>query len=208
MSATPELELEQKALRTKISYRFFADYLEYTLRDAAGGAASFKVPYASLPSGFHYGLYQAPWKRLVGMQLFAVMFLGVVAISIYPRQPHPLFEFSIIGMFAFAASALLEWRFRKTYTSVPVPNNRMLVLRGRRHDEVIEALESRRLRTLRKLAVIEPRNSPQAELQKFTWLKAQGVISDKELEFFRQKVLAAEDLKSPPPAKPPSETVQ
>jgi len=64
------------------------------------------------------------------------------------------------------------------------------------------------VRALRKFAVIEPLNPPKAELQKFVWLKDQGIISEQEFEFFRQKLVAAEQLNAPPsPPKPPGGTV-
>ena len=86
----------------------------------------------------------------------------------------------------------------------------MLVLRDRRHDEVLKALESRRVRELQKLAVINPLNTTNIEMQKFTWLKDEGVITEQEFNFFRTKLVqSATDLITPASSvKPPGENVQ
>jgi hypothetical protein len=131
-----------------------------------------------------------------------------VAVISFPWRGYEPVEFAaLFGVLLVAGWAYIRVRSKNVYTSIPVRNGKVLVLQDKRHDEVIEALESRRVRFYRKLAVIDLRNPPAVELRKFTWLKEQGVISEEEFETFRQKL--AGDATSPlPPSKPPTETVQ
>lgn len=208
MSLSPELELEQKTLRTRITYRFFSDYVEYTIRDGNGAMTSFKAQYAGLPPKFDYRVYQPPRRPAFVIQVFAVLCLCWVAVISFPWRGHEPVEFAaLFGVLLVAGWAYLRVRSKTVYTSIPVRNGKVLVLQDKRHAEVIEALESRRVRFYRKLAVIDPRNPPAIELRKFTWLKEQGVISEEEFETFRQK-LARDAISQLPPLKPPTETVQ
>ncbi len=208
MSLSPELELEQKAFRTRITYRFFADYVEYTIRDSSGAMTSFNAQYAGLPAKFDYRVYQPPRRPALVIQVFALLCLCWVAVISFPWRGYEPVEFAaLFGVLLVAGWAYIRVRSKNVYTSIPVRNGKVLVLQDKRHDEVIEALESRRVRFYRKLAVIDLRNPPAVELRKFTWLKEQGVISEEEFETFRQKL--AGDATSPlPPSKPPTETVQ
>ncbi len=210
-TGTPELELEQRAFRTKIIYRFFANFVEYTIRDSAGGIASFSVKYTEIPSKVKYSLFQEARRPAVQNQVFLLLFMALLIFAVLRQNSEQILPFLIVaGAVGIGGSALLRRYLRKIYTSIPTVNRKLLVLRDAQHDEVLKELESRRMRALRKLAVIDPLNAPQLELRKFMWLKEEGIISEQECDFFRQKLVdSAKGVGSLVPlSKPPGETIQ
>jgi hypothetical protein len=212
-TVAPELELVQKTFRTKVSYRFFPNHVEYTIRDNTGALTSFSVKYIALPAKIAYGIYEPPRRQVVVIQLFLMMFLTLLFILAYRDQPQRiLYMMAFYSVIGIGSSALLRRHFKTIYTSIPVVGGgkKVLVLRDRRHDEVLKALESRRVRELQKLAVINPLNTTNIEMQKFTWLKDEGVITEQEFNFFRTKLVqSATDLITPASSvKPPGENVQ
>jgi hypothetical protein len=58
---SPESELEQKAFRTKIRYRFFGDHVEYAIGDTNFNKTSFSTKYTDLPSKFDYRPARTRW---------------------------------------------------------------------------------------------------------------------------------------------------
>jgi hypothetical protein len=209
-SGTPELVLQQKAFRTKIDYRFFRDYVEYTIRDRNGALSCFTVKYSALPGRTEYGAYQPARRPVTGLQilLFALMILMIS--SAFPKASQWEIGLMVGGaVAALSISIALRWRFRNAYTTIPTAKGKLLLLRDKQHDLVLQELESRRMKELRKLATIDPLNSPQAELRKFEWLKEQEVITQEEFELIRQKLnVAAARLSFPGSTrKPPDEIV-
>jgi hypothetical protein len=209
-SGTPELALQQRAFRTKIDYRFFRDYVEYTIRDRNGALSCFTVKYSALPGRTEYGAYQPARSPITGLQilLFALMILMIS--SAFPKASQWEIGLMVGGaVAALAVSIALRWRFRDAYTTIPTVKGKLHLLRNKQHDQVLQELESRRLKELRKLATIDTLNSPQAELRKFEWLKEQEIITQEEFELFRQKLnLASARLNfSGLMPKPPDEIV-
>ncbi|MGA2412187.1 MAG: hypothetical protein ABSG46_17615 [Candidatus Binataceae bacterium] len=179
---TCEVEIEQSAYRTKIGYRFFAGHVEYMIRDRRSNKASFNLKYADLPSKFDYRTVRASWPLLTRVALMA-MLLGLIQIVLSPGDPGGLLNSPyVFGAFAIGVAACLREGLKNIYTAIPTRKGNVLVLRDSSHDEVLSELKSRRLRALRELAVIDPQNTPAAELHKFVWLNEEGVISDEELD--------------------------
>jgi len=207
-AGAPELVLQQRAFKTKIDYRFFGDYLEYTIRDRYGALSSFTVKYSALPGKTEYGAYRSARRPVTGLQILLFAMVILVLSSAYPKSP--AWETGLlIGccVAVFGGSILSRWRFQNEYTTIPTAKGKLLLLRNKEHDQVLKEIESRRTRELRGLARIDPFNAPQAELRKFEWLKEQGVISAEEFEAFRQKLAAIASRSDFPEAipKPPGD---
>ncbi len=207
----PDLELQQGSIGTRIKYRFFSDYVEYMVHDRMGGIVSFNAKYAGLPSKVEYGVYQPARRPVFLNQVLILMAITLLVILIYRQNPDEMLSYMVIfGAIGIICSLVLRRFLRKTYTSIPANNRKILVMRDRKHDEILQALESRRLRALHKLAVIDPLNTPQLELRKFIWLKEQGVITEQECSSLRQKLIdSTKELgRLTPPPKPPGEIIQ
>ncbi len=186
------MELQQRAFRTRVDYRFFEDYVEYTIRDRNGALNCFTVTYAALPGKREYGAYRAGQRPVTGPQI--VLFAAVILLVSSSYAEVPRWEFAlVIGacVAIFAGSILVRWRFRNEYTTIPTAKGKLLVPRNKQHYQVLQEMESHRRRELRKLAKINVANAPEAELRKFEWLEKEGAISPEEFEVFRQKVTAA-----------------
>jgi hypothetical protein len=108
---------------------------------------------------------------------------------------------------AFGVAPLVQWRLKNIYTLIPTRGGNRLVLRGSRYDEGMRELESRRLRVLYELAVIDPLNRPSAGCASCFRLKEAGVIGEQEFKSFRAELAKAiGDVAAPVPlSKPPGE---
>ena len=204
----PELTLLQKAFRTRITYRFFDTYVEYTIVNSRGDKACFNARYEDIPAKFDYRTFE-PRRPFILIQIFTLMALALVLILVYPQESLTMFAFmAVYGSLIIGLSALARRRwFRKIYTSVPTRNGKLLVLRNPEHDGILHELETRRLKALRKFAMLDALNAPQSELKRLKWLKEEGAITPLEFETYRralgpvggQKILAEPDA----PARPP-----
>jgi hypothetical protein len=183
----PELTLQQKAYRTRISYRFFDGHVEYTIVDSRGDKASFNAKYEDIPAKFDYRTFE-PRRPVISIQIFTLMALALVVILVYPKESLQMFAFmAIYGSIIVGFSALVrrKW-FRKIYTSVPTRNGKLLVLRDAAHDSILQQLEERRRKALRKFAMIDALNAPMAELRRLKWLKEEGAITALEFDTYRR----------------------
>lgn len=193
----PELILEQKAWRTKIKYRLFDAYVEYTIIDSRGDKASFSAKYEELPSRFDYRTFE-PRRPILAIQLVTLMALALMLMLIYPKDSLPLLGgVAVYGAFVVGLSALLRRRpyFRRLYTSLPSRNGKLLLLRNADHDKILHELETRRLRALRKFAMVDALNAPQAELKRLRWLKEEGAITEEEFANYRRALNVAAGAK-------------
>jgi hypothetical protein len=183
----PELTLEQKAYRTRISYRFFDTYVEYTIIDSRGDKACFNAKYEDLPARFDYRTFE-PRRPIIAVQIFTLMGLALMIILFFPKESLQNFGAAIVaGGISIGLSLLMrrKW-FRKIYTSVPTRNGKLLVLRNAAHDNILHELETRRRKALRKFAMIDALNAPYAELKRLKWLKEEGAITPAEFDKYRR----------------------
>jgi hypothetical protein len=124
---TPETELEQKAFRTKIHYRFFGDHVEYAISDRNFNKTSFSTRYADLPSKFDYRVFQ-PWWPVLSLAALMVMLLGLMWMMLPPDESADELGFpAIFGAFGIGVAALLQWHLKNIYTLIPTRNGNLLV---------------------------------------------------------------------------------
>ncbi|TAL27260.1 MAG: hypothetical protein EPN97_17945 [Alphaproteobacteria bacterium] len=185
--------MEQKAWRTKITYRLFDAYVEYTIIDSRGDKASFSAKYEELPSRFDYRTFE-PKRPILAVQLVTLMALALMLILINPNDSLPLLgSVAVYGAFVIGISALLRRRpyFRRLYTSLPTRNGKLLILCDARHDDILHEIEARRLKALRKFAMVDALNAPYAELKRLRWLKEEGAITAEEFANYRRALSVA-----------------
>jgi hypothetical protein len=145
---TPEQMMEQKAWRTKITYRLFDTYVEYTIVDSRGDKASFSAKYEELPSRFDYRTFE-PKRPILAIQMVTLMALALILILINPAESlQMLGGVAVYGAGVISISAVLRRRpyFRRLYTSLPTRNGKLLILRNADHDKILHELEIRRLK--------------------------------------------------------------
>lgn len=192
----PEIVLEQKAWRTKILYRLFDTYVEYTIIDSRGDKASFSAKYEELPSRFDYRTFE-PKRPILAIQIVTLLALALILLLINPNEALLLLGgVAVYGALVIGITALLRRRpyFRRLYTSLPTRNGKLLVLRDREHDRILHELEARRLKALRKFAMVDALNAPHAELKRLRWLREEGAITEEEFASYRRalKIAAGE----------------
>ncbi|MDE1152722.1 MAG: hypothetical protein PW788_09320 [Micavibrio sp.] len=183
-----DLSRTQKSRRTKIDFRFLKNYVEYTIRDSRGETASFNTRYEDLPGSFDYKTFQLGRARML-IPTLMVMLITIVSLMQEPAQPLPML-FATIGVSAAALAFvyLLQRGQKRVYTALPAKTGKLLVLRGKGHDEIIAELAERRIKALRRLAVIDPANTPMADYKKFLFLKEEGALTAEELEGYRLRL--------------------
>lgn len=185
---SPGEQMEQKASRTRIHYRFFEDYVEYNIRDRRGGKASFNARYVDLPSRFDYRLLQMRGNRMLPATI-VVMIVSICALMQDKSSSFETLMFCVIyGGFVLGISYWLQQRQKRLYTTMPTKSGKLLILKDARHDDVVNALEARRKQALRKLAVIDPYAPPQQEFNRLAWLREEGAITAEELDSYRDRL--------------------
>jgi len=194
---TPDLIRTQKSRRTKIDFRFFKDFIEYTIRDSRGETASFNTRYEDLPGSFDYKTFQLGRIRML-IPTLLVMFVTIMSMVQEPSEPFSALVYSaIFGVAALAFLYLLQRGQKRVYTALPAKTGKLLVLRGKGHDEIIAELADRRVKALRRLAVLDPANSAMADYKKFLFLKEEGAITAEELEGYRLRLGIGAEFMSP-----------
>ncbi len=197
--------MAQKARRTAIDYRFFDDYVEYTIKDSRGDKASFNTRYDELPGAFDYRTLQLRRTRML-VPVLLVMLITILAL--FQDPAHSLATLAgciLLGGTSLGLSYWLQHSRHRVYTALPAKSGKILVMKDAHHDKIIAELAARRLKALRRLAVIDGLNTAQAELKKFTYLKDEGAISEEEFETYRLRLGLAPELtaKTPKPVGAP-----
>jgi hypothetical protein len=145
----------------KVKYEEIAGPSQYQRRKSSDLvvrlAFGYLILFASVMMYRDHGLYQG-WDGFYRMVHASIIFIAILVGVLAP----------------------LHFLTHKEYTVIPTRSGKMLVLRDRRHDAVVERLQAERLRSLRALSEPNPANSPAEELGKLKWLRDEGAITEAE----------------------------
>ena len=164
-------------------FHFGQEHLQYF-----GAHWDFKAKYEHIVGPSQYQRRKTS-DRLVAFTFF---YLIVLALFLLWRDQAP--HYGLDGWYWFLRSAggfiaitavicgSAYYLVHRDFTVVSSPSGNILVMRDRRHDTVIERLQSCRRRRLRQLSAPDPANSPEEELIKLKWLQDEGAITQDEYE--------------------------
>jgi hypothetical protein len=129
----------------------------------------------------------------------AIVFGALVALAIAFVLNDSLYRASFDRTLFFAALAvglacqLLGAKFAKFDATVidAGPQNKIIIIHDGQHKVIADEIIKRRKMEMRRIfGQVDTLNHPQMELQKFIWLKGEGIISDEEYGQARQKIAA------------------
>jgi hypothetical protein len=164
----------------KLRFRFDEDSLHYAAQEWA-----FTVKNISLPPPTMYRRHAREPVEAMCFTLFAMLVVIGLSWSDSPQYGFAdLMSFLMVIGFPLAVLApigiLLGWLFKAEYTVVPHENGDIWILKDQLHDDILKAVETARIRSLRKLTAPDLANSPDEEWAKLNWLRDQEVLSEKE----------------------------
>lgn len=183
------MQVIQKHLSNRATFRFGKAQLVYTIRDASG-CRSFAVEYGYIPTEASELEERVPWLRDVGIFL-TVLGLLLTGVQLALGQPPAALIWLPIGFLT-----LLAYRgLRTRYTVIATEMGRIFVIRDGRHDEVMDELSRRRTAQWRQwYAEVDLDNDPDSEMDKFDWLRERNVISETEYQEAMKTIALHHDL--------------
>ncbi|MDI9613555.1 MAG: hypothetical protein QM330_11020 [Acidobacteriota bacterium] len=183
------MQVIQKHLSNRATFRFGKAQLVYTIRDASG-CRSFAVEYGYIPTEASELEERVPWLRDVGIFL-TVLGLLLTGVQLALGQPPAALIWLPIGLLT-----LLAYRgLRTRYTVIATEMGRIFVIRDGRHDEVMDELSRRRTAQWRQwYAEVDLDNDPDSEMDKFDWLRERNVISETEYQEAMKTIALHHDL--------------
>ena len=180
--------VQRHGLVRPLKFCFAEDHLAYR-----GLTLAFKVRYEHIPSALHY----TPTETKPAIVRAIPLYLVAVALVLLLRDHHPRygsvgFEWFLKSMGAFVAvlvvtGIVLRRLFGGKGTLMETSSGKILVWKGRQHDEILQAIGTRRLAALRRLSAPDPANSPEEERRKLKWLFDEGAIDEEEFNRLRSQ---------------------
>jgi hypothetical protein len=191
-----DLRFEQRNFLGRIHLTFYSKYLDYS-----NGKWSFKLRYEDLPAELEYrGITRkslfAPiicFLTLIGAMI-ALHWIGLSHSANYyvgPEGGLRVLKFMGIALPIIIGATYMASRYSKiSYTVIPTYKGTLEFANDKHKDAIHQELKTRRHEALRRrLAVVDYLNPPQEEMNKFVWLKEQGIITEEELELYRKKLV-------------------
>ncbi len=173
------MEIEQKHGFNRTQFVFDRDHLSYT-RKHSGGSLSFDLNYVDIPMENGDIEERSPWFCYAGIVLMIIWFCHTMAGFITPfPSSGPLWPWLLS-----AIACLGIYRYTATHFTVfETDKGTLYLIFNHQHETVMDEITSRRKSQLLSwYGEIDYTNDPNEEIQKFHWLKEQGVIGDKEFE--------------------------
>jgi hypothetical protein len=203
-----EKALTQRRYGTRLTYRFAANQLTYTIRDYSG-EREFSVPYESInvlaPASLVVNRVQF-YRTLLIVPL--VMVALAIAVQSTDKAASQYLTLTGIVLFIILLGGRYLRLFAIKFTTLqmaPAPpgagTSSLLIMKDKRHAAIFDEIRTRWRTRLRQLhGSINFANDASAEVAKFTWLKDRAIITDNE---YRE---AVEKLRKFGVQSPPSTT--
>lgn len=170
------MEFVQKKGSTKHTFTFNDDFFNFSYKDKSGsGDTDFN--YGDLPRKSSLKIEENEWARNVG---YLWCLLGV-SYSIY--DSYILETLKIDFLLISLGLGCLLWAFltKISYTVWQTERGNIFVIKDKKHDDVIDELNTRRKKQLLSwYGDINPDNELENEIDKFKWLVKENVMSDEE----------------------------
>lgn len=79
--------------------------------------------------------------------------------------------------------------FKKEYTAPATQSGNLLVVKDRKHDQILKEIKTRRVAALKRAVVVNRLVPPWNEVKKFKFLRDEGIISTDEFASYRESIL-------------------
>jgi hypothetical protein len=181
MSGETPYIISQRSMAGGPAFRFNEHHLDYfgtdwdfraKYEDIAGPSQHRRSKTSDRPTSFVFGY---------------LMCLGVVLLSRGHYPQYGLEGLRAVGTFAGIFTGIvvvicsaMHYLAHKEYTMIPTRNGHLMVVKDKRHDAILHALQAARLKSLRALSAPDPANSSKEELAKLIWLRDEGAITTDE----------------------------
>jgi hypothetical protein len=174
----------QKKSGTELTFDFGEESLAYRLKDS-NGTQTLTVDYADVKfSPLDEFVEKNDWFKYVGI----VWLVIGGAESVMAGR---LSVWAIVGAIMLATHFFRIVRYSVLHSS----EGRILVIRGAKHDTIIETIRANKRRVLReKLFFANAANPPERELAKYRYLRDEGAITNEEFEQASTALLAREGV--------------
>ena len=173
------MEIEQKHCFNSTQFIFDRDHLSYT-RKHLGGSLSFDMNYVDIPMENWDLEERIPWFCNTGIVLMMIWFCQILSGLIDPLSAAgtflhwPLAAICCLGIYRYAVTR---------FTVFKTDQGKLYLICDDQYEAVMDEINSRRKsQLLIWYGEIDYTNDPGEEIQKFHWLKQQGVIGDDEFE--------------------------
>lgn len=172
------MEIIQKKGAVKSTFDFTDEKLKYSFKESSG-KNTFSVDYDLIPhENFSEIEEKNAWFRNLGI-LWSLLGLALTAVKFYETGTLSLSIWVTIGFICL----LVYWFSKTSYTVLDTSNGRILILKDKKHDKVLRELDARRRKQWNDIYnKFDMENDPNAEINKFKWLKEQGVIDENEFQ--------------------------
>ena len=177
------MEITQRNLWNRTNFQFEEQNLKYSLKSGSR-SFSFSVRYLEISTNPCEVQTKSTLTRNIGILLI----LAGVAHEIFYFLEHGTLTFS--AWFALGLLVIAVHYLTKTaYTILPAGNYHIAIIKDSKHDRIYNEIISRRKALLySRYGKIDYDNDPEDEINKFIWLRKEGVISDEELELIVKKI--------------------
>lgn len=179
--------------RIRLKHTFLEKYLQYEHTTSSQGTV-YKIPYDSIGSNPTElkGVKELGYDIAIVAVVFLVIFLyfmNYVATDENSGLGGPVLESAraallviLLGLF------LLNYFSKRNFSLFTSSHGNILVLRDKNHDLIVDKINTHRLGALRKLATIDPFESPYQAWERIKWLNEQGAVTESELSKFREMI--------------------
>lgn len=184
----PQETLSQRWLTTKTQFDLKDNAAVYTL--ATGSSTqTFNVDYSYINFENVTTLSERNlWLRNVGL---AWIMLGAMFYLLHMGSPYLWLGLGI-------ACIALHFLGVINYSVIPAKECNILVIRNKKHDQVMEALRNRKRNYYRQFVVLRPQLTPAENLENMTWMHENGVITAEEFEKIKKAIeVSAADVPHP-----------
>jgi len=171
------MKFKQSKSGNKLLFKFSDKQLHYEYK-YSDGSGNYDISYADFPSKSHTIIEQNDWCKNVGT-LWILLGIG---LNVYRYYTMHLLDKNGIIFIGLGILCILWTIFRKIkFTIFNTPQANVLIIKNRKHDEIVNEIQSRRKKQLLELySQIDFNNNMENEIKKFEWLKEENILSQEE----------------------------
>ncbi len=170
------MQFKQKKWSNKHSFTFNDEYLDFSYEDKSG-SDGMQINYANIPTKTSISIEMNEWLRNVGI-LWMLLGAYQIGTAIYS-------EASLSGKAFWLTIGILcvSWAYfsRVKYTIFKTEQGNIFIIQDKLHDDISNEIKNRREKQLLEYyGDINMENELSNEIEKFKWLREQGVLSEEE----------------------------
>lgn len=183
----------------KIKHVLCEDFLLYEYRKR-GASEIQKIPYALFEPSMQKelkGVFESGYDTSIIAVVFCIVFLAFLYFA--PQSDGGILNNRAIESVQAALMVLIpvlylyKYLSKRDFTLFETHSGRVLILKDKNHDAILEGISRNRIKELRKLAVLDKfealqLHSLEEAWKRFNWLYEEGVINADEFSRLRQEI--------------------